>query len=94
MCKFKPGIPGIHPMDEEEGEEGGSVTEEKEEEEEMPELWVGEDMYGLSVELRQEGRQAVQLLNTRTDSARVRYAIFLYWSFVYLVFDTLKGERN
>ncbi len=80
MCKFKPGIPGIHPMEEEEEEEGSRVTEEKEEEreaEEMPELWVGEDMYGLSVELRQEGRQAVQLLNTRTDSARVRiYAIF------------------
>jgi hypothetical protein len=78
VCKFKPGIPGIHPMEEEEEEEGSRVTEEKEEEreaEEMPELWVGEDMYGLSVELRQEGRQAVQLLNTRTDSARVRYAI-------------------
>ncbi len=77
MCKFKPGIPGIHPMEEEE-EEGSRVTEEKEEEreaEEMPELWVGEDMYGLSVELRQEGRQAVQLLNTRIDSARVRYSI-------------------
>ncbi len=79
MCKFKPGIPGIHPMEEEEEEEG-RVTEQKEEEEEreaeeMPDLWVGEDMYGLSVELRQEGRQAVQLLNTRADSARVRYAM-------------------
>jgi hypothetical protein len=77
VCKFKPGIPGIHPMEEE--EEGSRMTEEEKEEEreaeEMPELWVGEDMYGLSVELRQEGRQAVQLLNTRTDSARVRYAI-------------------
>ncbi len=83
MCKFKPGIPGIHPMEEEEEEEGGRVTEEREEEEEreaeeMPELWVGEDMYGLSVELRQEGRQAVQLLNTRTDSARVRRYAVLY----------------
>jgi hypothetical protein len=83
VCKFKPGIPGIHPMDEdEEEEEGGRVTEEKEEEEreaeEMPELWVGEDMYGLSVELRQEGRQAVQLLNTRTDSARVRRCAIFY----------------
>jgi hypothetical protein len=70
ICKFKPGIPGISPVGEEEKVEEEQVEEEQKEAE-NPDLDNGEEMYGLSVELRQEGRQGAQLLNTKSDSAPV-----------------------
>ena len=71
MCKFRPGIPGISRVVEEEKEK--VEVEEEEEEEREPDLdniESGDEMYGIEVELIQAGTPT-QLIKSKLDSAPV-----------------------
>lgn len=72
LCKFRPGIPGISRVVEEEKEKV-EVEKEEEEEEREPDLdniESGDEMYGIEVELIQAGTPT-QLIKSKLDSAPV-----------------------
>ena len=80
MCKFRPGIPGISRVVEEEKEDRKEEVEVEEEEEEgegepdLDNMETGDEMYGIEVELIQAGTPT-QLIKSKLDSAPVNATV-------------------